>query len=347
MNAMRTVDAAATAAALPMGALIDALRERFALGCEVPTRGVHRWPDGQGGELTSLVMPAWVPGQFYGVKVINMATGNAARGLPGLHAAYLLFDAQTGVPLALMDGDQITLRRTAAASALAASYLARPDAQELLVVGAGRVAALLPWAYREVRPLRRVRVWARRADQAQVLASRLRAEFAAAHPDADADSLLQFEAVTDLPRAVQEADIISCATLAHEPVVQGAWMRPGQHLDLIGSFTPEMREADDDCLRGASLFVDVREALAKSGELIGPLSRGVIGESDVVADLQALCRGMNPGRRSQEERTVFKSVGTALEDLGAAGLVWAAQVAVQRSEPPGVAGRAATATPPA
>lgn len=315
--ALRTIDAATTAAALPMGALIEALRTRFAQGCQVPTRGVHRWADGQGGELTSLVMPAWVEGQAYGVKVINMATGNAARGLPGLHAAYLLFDAQTGVPLALMDGDQITLRRTAAASALAASYLARADASRLLVVGAGRVAALLPMAYREVRPLRQVAVWARRPEQAQALAAHWRQVLSQ-----ESGLPMEVQAVTDLPRAAAEADIISCATLAREPVVQGAWLQPGQHLDLIGSFTPEMREADDDCFRGASLFVDVREAWVKSGELIGPLSRGVIREADLCADLEALCRGTQAGRQAAGERTVFKSVGTALEDLAAAWLVW-------------------------
>lgn len=340
INALRVVDAAATAAALPMDSLIDVLRERFRLGCEVPPRGVHRWSDELGGELTSLVMPAWVPGRLYGVKVINMATANAARGLPGLHAAYLLFDAATGVPLALMDGDQITLRRTAAASALAASFLARQDAQRLLVVGAGRVAALLPWAYREVRPLRRVQVWARRASQARALLAKWQAAFALEDRQraGTAPADLEFEAVTDLPRAVGEADIISCATLANEPVIQGTWLRPGQHLDLIGSFTPQMREADDDCLRGASVFVDVREALMKSGELIGPLSRGVLTPDDVRADLQDLCRSQVPGRRTSQERTVFKSVGTALEDLAAAGLVWQAVAK---------GGSAATASPSA
>ena len=250
------------------------LREGFARGCAVPPRGVHQWPDGQGGQVTSLVMPAWAEGEAYGVKVINMAAGNAARGLPGLHASYLLFDAQTGVPRAVIDGDQLTLRRTAAASALAASYLARPDAQELLV-------------------------------------------------DAGAAPIV-FEAVTDLAAAAAQADIISCATLATEPVVRGAWLRPGQHLDLIGSFTPQMREADDDCFAGARLFVDVREALVKSGELIGPMGRGVFTEQDVAADLQALCRVESAGRLTPAERTVFKSVGTALEDLAAACLVWQA-----------------------
>ena len=157
------LDAAATQAALPFAKLIPALRELFVTGCEVPPRLSLdlRAPDGE-PSLTSLLMPAWQPGGYYAVKIVNVAPANAARGLPGLHASLLLFDATTGAPLALMDGDQVTARRTAAASALAASYLARHDASHLLVLGAGRVAELLPAAYREVRNIQRVSVWARK-----------------------------------------------------------------------------------------------------------------------------------------------------------------------------------------
>ena len=262
-----------------------------------------------GAALTSLVMPAWLPGVAYAVKVINIAPGNAARGLPGLHASVLLHDATTGVPLALIDGDEITARRTAAASALAASWLARADARHLLVVGAGRIARLLPAAYRVVRSIERVTVWARSSDAAQALADALREEGFDARP------------ADELAAAVSAADIVSCATPAREPVVHGRWPRAGSHLDLIGSFTPAMREADDDALRGARLYVDVEEALAKSGELLGPLARGVFDAGDVQGTLATLCRGEARGRRDASERTVFKSVGTALEDLAAAMLV--------------------------
>ncbi len=306
---MRIFDPAQTAASLPFDRLIAALRERFAAGCEVPQRHVHQIASADGAVVTSLLMPAWVPGQCYGVKVINIAPGNAARGLPGLHATYLLHDATTGAPLALIDGDAITARRTAAASALAASMLARDDAQHLLVVGSGRVASLLPAAYRFVRPIARVSVWSRRAVQAEALAGQLRSDGFDARP------------VTDLEPAAEEADIISCATLATEPLVRGRWLRPGCHLDLIGSFTPAMREADDDCFRGAALYVDTDEALTKSGDLLGPLARAVITEADVRGTLAGLCRGEVTGRQHPLERTVFKSVGTALEDLAAAMLV--------------------------
>ena len=306
---MQLIDAAATRDALPFDALIPALQALFAQGCEVPPRQVNAIAAPGAAAVTSLVMPAWVPGRLYGVKIVNIAPGNAARGLPGLHATYLLFDATTGVPLALLDGDQITSRRTAAASALAASWLARKEAHHLLVVGAGRVAQLLPAAYRVVRPIERVSVWARQPAQAAALAASWRRDGLDAH------------AVTDLAAAVRAADIVSCATLATEPVVQGAWLQPGSHLDLIGSFTPAMREADDACFAGAALYIDTDEALQKSGDLLGPLARGVITAGTVRGTLAGLARGQASGRRSADERTVFKSVGTALEDLAAAMLV--------------------------
>lgn len=307
---MKIFDAAATARALPFERLVPALRSLFAQGCEVPPRHVHEVPVPGGTPFTSLIMPAWIPGRYYGIKTINIAPGNARRGLPGLHASYLLCDGATGQPLAVIDGDAITHRRTAAASALAARSLARADAKHLLVVGAGQIARLLPHAYRAVRDIERVSVWARDADKAQALAGELRAQGFPA------------QAVSDLAAACAQADIVSCATLATEPVVHGAWLRPGTHLDLIGSFTPAMREADDACFAGASLYLDTEEGLKKSGELLGPMARGVFAPQDVRGTLATLARGEATGRTSAQERTVFKSVGTALEDLAAAILVY-------------------------
>jgi ornithine cyclodeaminase len=306
---MLIFDAATTRAALPFDRLIPALRTLFADGCVVPQRQVHGIAEAGAPPVTSLVMPAWLPGQRYGVKIVNVALGNAARGLPGLHATYLLFDAATGVPLASIDGDQITARRTAAASALAGGFLARPDARHLLLVGAGQVARLLPEAYRVVRPIDRVTVWARQRTAAEALAAQLR------------ETGFETAAATSLETAVREADIVSCATLASEPLVHGRWLRPGSHLDLIGSYTPAMREADDECFAGAALFIDTEEALAKSGDLLGPLARGVITPASVRGTLASLARGESPGRESPGQRTVFKSVGNALEDLAAAMLV--------------------------
>jgi ornithine cyclodeaminase/alanine dehydrogenase-like protein (mu-crystallin family) len=315
---MQFFDARSTAAALPFPALIPALRERFAQGCEVPQRHVHEVVNpaskGPGNpaspRMTSLIMPAWMPGRCYGVKIVNIAPGNSARGLPRLHSSYLLFDALTGVPLAHLDGDQITTRRTVAASALAASFLARPDAAHLLVVGAGRVAQLLPEAYRAVRPIERVSVWARRPEAARQLAEQWQAEG------------LQAEAVTDLAATCAQADIVSCATLSTETLVHGVWLAPGSHLDLIGSFTTAMREVDDRAFMGARVFVDTEEALQKSGDLLGALSRGALSPGDVRGTLTTLCKGVTTARTSACDRTVFKSVGTALEDLTAAELVY-------------------------
>ncbi len=308
---MQIFDSERTRAALPFDRLIPALRAMFAnRDAVVPARGVHTIADPQAGTaMTSLVMPAWLPGVAYAVKVINIAPANAARGLPGLHASVMLFDARSGVPLALIDGDEITARRTAAASALAASWLAREDARHLLVVGGGRVARLLPLAYREVRRLERISVWTR--DPAA--ARRLAADWQAEGFDACA--------VQDLADAASQADIVSCATLARAPVIQGRWLAAGSHLDLIGSFTPEMREADDDAFRAARLYVDTEEAFVKSGELLEPMKRGVFAASDMQTSLASLSRDEATGRRSADERTVFKSVGSALEDLAAAMLV--------------------------
>ena len=133
---------------------------------------------------------------------------------------------------------------------------------------------------------------------------------------------LPARAAVDLAPAVAAADVVSCATLATEPLVQGTWLRPGSHLDLIGGFTPQMREADDACFDGAAVYVDTDEALQKSGDLLGPLSRGVFAAADVRGTLAALCAGAAQGRSSAGERTVFKSVGNALEDLAAAMRVW-------------------------
>ncbi len=307
---MQHFDADATRNALPFDRLIAALRGLFVQGCEVPLRHTHTLSAPDGGSGTLLIMPAWLPGRFLGIKTVGVFPGNTARGLPGLHSTYTLYDAGTGQPLAQMDGDQITARRTVAASALAASMLARRDAKQLLVVGAGRVAALLPAAHRAVRPIEQVCVWARQPARAEALAERWRGEG------------LEARAVTDLAAAVAAADVVSCATLATTPLVQGAWLRPGSHLDLIGGFTPQMREADDACFAGARVYVDTDEALQKSGDLLQPMARGVWHATDSCGTLATLCRGEATGRQSDTERTVFKSVGNALEDLAAAMLVW-------------------------
>ncbi|MEO7108176.1 MAG: ornithine cyclodeaminase family protein [Rhodoferax sp.] len=307
---MKIFNAAETRAALPFDRLIEGLRQMFIGGCEVPLRHTHTLTAADGSQGTVLIMPAWHADRYLGIKTVNIFPGNAARGLPGLFATYVLYDARTGEPLAHIDGNEITSRRTAAASALAASMLAGQDASRLLVVGAGRVARLLPYAYRQVLPIETVQVWARKPSEAQMVVDALNAD--------GIDATI----ACDLAAAAAHADVVSCATLATEPIIQGAWLMPGCHLDLIGGFSPTMREADDACFAGTSLFVDTREALQKSGDLLGPLSRGVFSAEDVCGTLSDLCQAKVSGRQSKDQRTVFKSVGSALEDLAAATLVF-------------------------
>jgi ornithine cyclodeaminase len=307
---MHNFDAAATRAPLTFERLVPALRQAFVDDVQVPPRHVHQIEAGA-DRGTVLIMPAWSTAGYLGIKTINIFPGNGARGLPGLHATYLLYDAHTGVPLASMDGNEITARRTAAASALGASLLARANARRLLVLGTGRVARLLPAAHASVRAIGEVTVWNHRPESARDLAAQWRAEGLDARP------------ATDLEAAVRNADIVSCATLATTPLVRGEWLAPGSHLDLIGSFTPAMKEADPASFgHGARVFVDTGEALLKAGDLLDAIAAGTLAPEDVEGTLSQLCRGERAGRRSAAERTVFKAVGSALEDLAAAALVW-------------------------
>lgn len=296
--------------------LVDALREAFRAGASVPPRQSHPIPVPGGRDATLFLMPAWQPGAQAGVKVVSVFPDNAARGLPSVHGVYLLLDASTGTPLAAMDGTSLTLWRTGAASALAASYLARPDAATLAMVGTGALAPHLVASHALVRPIREVRLWGRDPAKARALAARL-----------DAPGR-RVRAESDLEGAVRGAQIVSCATLSRAPLVRGAWLVPGTHLDLVGGFTPEMREADDEAVRRARVFVDTREgALGEAGDLVQPLRSGVLREADIAADLAELARGLRPGRRRPDEITLFKSVGTALEDLAAA------RYALERARP--------------
>ena len=314
---MKHFDETATRAPLAFERLVPALRSAFAAEAQVPPRHVHAietaGADGAACMGTVLIMPAWSDAGFLGIKTINIFPGNGEQGLPGLHATYVLYDARTGVPLAMMDGNEITARRTAAASALGASFLARKDAHRLLVLGTGRIARMLPAAHASVRPIDEVWVWTHRPEGAEALAAQWRAEGWNARATADLETAVR-----------THADIVSCATLATTPLVRGEWLAPGSHLDLIGSFTPAMRETDVHCFSGARTFIDTPEALQKSGDLLDAIAAGTLRAQDVQGTLAELCRGERSGRSSDEERTVFKAVGSALEDLTAATLVWQA-----------------------
>ncbi|WP_424830112.1 ornithine cyclodeaminase family protein [Ruegeria sp.] len=301
---MKILDAEITASALPFGGLIDQMEELFANGLTSPDRHHHTMPMQEEPDATLLLMPAWT--ETLGcVKVVTATPGNSARKLPAIAGSVLVFDRTTGEHLALLDGAVLTARRTAAASALGARHLAREDAQNLLVIGAGKVAAQLPDAFRAVRPIKTVRIW----DVFPAAAERLADTLKEAGWDA--------QAVPDLETAVPQADIISAATLATEPLLKGDWLIPGQHVDLIGAFTPAMREADDRALQRAHLFVDTKFAAIEAGELKTPLETGAIAQTDILGDLYALTQGKT-GRNSAQDITLFKSVGNAVMDLAGA-----------------------------
>jgi ornithine cyclodeaminase/alanine dehydrogenase-like protein (mu-crystallin family) len=312
-RSLRFFSAADLDAALDFPGLIDALAEGFRGGLTAPTRHHHTIARSGEAAATHLLMPAWSEsvdgGDFLGVKIVNVFPGNGARGLPAVHGTYVLQSAVTGEMLAVLDGTRLTLWRTAAASALAARYLAREDARELLLVGAGALAPFLARAHASQRPISRVAVWNHRPEGARKLAASLAAEGFAAR------------AVESLEHAVGEADIVSCATLSHAPLISGDWLRPGQHVDLIGAYNMQMREVDDAALRCARIFVDTPAALSEGGDVAQGLANGAISRADVVADLPALVSGA-PGRGAAEEITLFKSVGAAIEDLAAAMWVW-------------------------
>jgi alanine dehydrogenase len=241
---------------------------------------------------------------------VTISPGNEARGLPAVQGVYLLLDGMTCQPLALLEGSALTLRRTACASALAVSYLARDDSRHLVMVGAGALAPHLVRAHASVRPIRRVTIWNRTQAKAVALAAALTEEG------------LEAQAAEDLKASVEQADVVSCATMSSEPVISGAWLRDGCHVDLVGAFKPSMREVDDAAIRRARVFVDTRSgALAEAGDIVLALASGALAEGDIRADLFDLCRGTEPGRRGTKEITLFKSVGSALEDLAAARLV--------------------------
>ncbi len=307
---MRIIAANEVQAALDFPALVEALRDGFRREVATPPRHRHVLEHPGEPDGTLLMMPAWQAGRHVGVKIVTVTPGNAERALPAVMGVYLLNSFRTGQPIALIDGPMLTLRRTAAASALAASYLARQDAERLLMVGTGALAPHLIQAHAAVRPICNVLIWGRTPAKAAKLAKALnRRDFRVDHTE-------------DLEGAARGAHVISCATLSRDPLIRGDWLQPGTHLDLVGAFTPEMRESDDEVIERARVFVDTRPgALSEAGDIVQPLASGLLKEQDIAGDLFELTRGERAGRRFYNQITLFKSVGTALEDLAAAQLV--------------------------
>ncbi|MCK7553725.1 ornithine cyclodeaminase family protein [Chitinophaga sedimenti] len=294
-------------AALNCPDLIKALRETFAGSFTMPLRHHHFYSLPGGLDNTLILMPSWTE-QFMGIKQVIVAPQNASLSLPSIHALYTLIDARTGQPLAIMNAAMLTSVRTACTSALAADYLAHRDASVLLIVGTGKVARHMAAAHSSVRSYKKIMLWGRSEEKARALQAELGEHI---------------EVVTNLEEAVKEADVISCSTMAETPIIKGAWLREGQHLDMVGSYKPNTREADDEAILKTSIFVDSRAgALHECGELAIPIKNGIIEEEDVEADIVELCSGKHPGRKDAREITLFKSAGLAIEDLAAALMVY-------------------------
>ena len=301
-------------AALTPVIIADALAEAFRADFIVPVRHHHsvERPD---IDATLLLMPAWtgqeVLESYVGTKIVTVFPANSSRSLPSVMGTYILLDGTTGRPLAALDGARLTLWRTAAASALAARFCLRPDASRMVMVGAGALATFLIQAHASNNVLTDIALWNHNPERAEAVARKLAAEG------------LPVRAVRDLEAAVREADLISSATLSTEPLIHGAWLKAGVHLDCVGAFKPTMRETDDEAVRRASLFCDTRAgALIEGGDYSQPIASGVINADAVKADLYDLSQGRHRGRSSRDEITMFKSVGTAIEDLAAAILIW-------------------------
>ncbi len=305
---MRVLGYSETVAALEFPHFVEALRQAFRSGTIVtPPAEIHTIavPGGSNGSL--ILLPAWQLGRHIGVKLTTVFPGNAAQHKPARMGVYLLCDGTTGEMLAQFDGPALTARRTAAASALAATYLARPDSERLLMIGTGALASHLIEAHASVRPIHNVAIWGRDRDKAARLAHRLDRR------------TLKVAPAADLEKAVRGAHVICCATTSQTPILKGEWLPPGVHIDLVGGRTPQMREADDETMRKSRIFVDARDiAETQAGDLVEPLASGVITSFDIAGDLFELSRGSRAGRRFTNQITLFKSVGHSLEDLAGA-----------------------------
>ncbi len=302
---MRCISAEELAQLAPYKDIIEALREGFRTEIETPVRHHHD----TSAATTLLLMPAWNR-HFTGIKTVTVKTDNAAHGLPTVQGAYLLIDNATGTPLTIMDGTELTRRRTAAAGALASDYLSRTDASTLLLVGAGALGAHFVRAHASVRTITSVLIYNRTTERSEALAAELSKEGFAA------------KAVTDLQSAMSEADIISGITSSTQAIIRGAWLKLGTHVDLAGAFKPTMRETDAEAVGCSRVYVDTRDgAEAEAGDLIQAQAEGQFEFSRIQGDLFELCRGTMLGRKTEREITLFKSCGTALEDLATAIMV--------------------------
>lgn len=298
---------------LPYPELIDALRDAFRKGGQAPLRHSHSVATDQGTDNSLLLMPCWIEGDMLGIKLVMVCPDNHKKNLESVRSTYILSDANTGENLALMEGDELTARRTACASALASSYLSDPASKKMLMIGTGKIAQHLIYAHAAVRNLSDIYIWGRNEENARHLADTLRKELN-----------IKICSVKNPEKHANICDIISCATMSSEPVLNGKWLNSSkrQHIDLVGAYTPNMREADNDVIKLCDIYVDTYQgALAEAGDLTRPMEEGIIDRKDIVAELSEMVLP-DFTVRNMTRSTLFKSVGNALEDLTAAKLVY-------------------------
>ncbi|WP_296383280.1 ornithine cyclodeaminase family protein [Winogradskyella sp.] len=289
--------------------LISELKKGFSTkDIIVPFRHHHDFPNPSvNKDSTLLLMPAWNPSKNAGVKVVTVSPENGQFNLPSINGIYIYLDAISGELKALLDAKSLTVKRTASASALASTFLSKKDASSMLMIGTGALSANLIKAHASVRPIKQVYVWGRNYEKSKSVCN----EFA--------DATFNILPVKFIEEQISNVDIVSCATLSKTPLVLGDYMQPGQHIDLVGSYKKDMREADNNLMSKASVFVDTFEGgLKESGDIVIPMQEGILEKSDIKADLFDLCSKIKNGRTNDTEITVFKSVGHALEDLVAA-----------------------------
>ena len=301
---MQMIDAETVHRLLPYKMLIKELKEMHKK--KIPEGDIVYTKDPSGADNMFVTMPGWLSGKLIVVKMVGVFPSNRDRDPPigSVLGAVTAFDSKTGRPILVADGEAMTYRKTAAISGLGTTLLAPPRPKELLIVGAGGLSSHVTMAHIAARPsISRIQVWNRTKHRAETLAAKLCGQG------------LEAKATTDLDTAVTEADIISCVTMSRVPLVKGALLKPGAHLDLVGSYLPDMRETDDDAMRRGSIYTCCDRGRDEVGELTLPMDSGALSFDDILGDAFELVQGQVSGRVSDQEITVYKNIGGAHQDV--------------------------------
>lgn len=309
---MKIISAEQVHKAMKYPQFIDVLQEGYAGKYSMPPRQVFLLDDAPGQHDAFAVLPSWNE-NLIGLKAFTYFPQNPGPEYKSLYSQILLFDRAHGEPLALVDGVSVTYWRTAGISGLATKLLARKDAKHLLLLGTGNLATYIIRAQVSVRDLTHVRVWGRNPAKAQAVIDQVEGEYPS----------IAFSVVNNVEDACGASDIIVAATGSHEPLVLGDWVTPGTHTDFIGNHHATKRECDTDLVLKSKVYADsYHNCFREAGEVLVPISEGVFRKEDVIGELPEMCAGAVPLRESEEDITLFKSIGMAYSDLLGAGSVY-------------------------